>query len=83
MTPPLRADLWVELVVPRREQRGRDIEPLAIKRELIHLRPAGDFDAVDLGRFAQQALPSTPARSVPDYADRDVVLAHIAVQPVD
>ena len=57
----LCTNFWVELVVPGREQRGRDIKPFAIKRELKHLRAARHFDTVDLGRFAQKsAHPDLP-----------------------
>src|SRR5690606_7473092 len=38
----LPADLGVELLVPGRQQRVRDVEAPAVERELQHLRPAAE-----------------------------------------
>src|SRR5262249_2056769 len=80
--PAIGADLGIELIVPGREQRGRHIETLAVEAELNHLRPAGDLDAVDLGRLAEKTthphLPGEPGI----VRIGDIVLADIAVQPV-
>src|SRR5688572_19565830 len=75
-------DVRVELVVPRGEQRGRDVEPLAVERELDHLRPAGDAPAVDDGGSVQQAAHPDLAGESRMRGVRDVVLANVSVQPV-
>src|SRR4029079_17894838 len=73
----VRADLGIELVVPGGEQRGRDIEPLAVERELDHLRAAGDLAAVDDGGPAEQATHPDLAGQLRIVRIADVVLSDI------
>src|SRR5262249_52579195 len=76
------ADLGIELVVPGGEQRGRDVEPLAVERELYHLWAAGDLVAVDDWGSAEQAAHPDLAGQLRVVRIGDVVLSDVPVQPV-
>ena len=80
--PALGANFRIELIVPSREERGSDIKPFAIKRKLIHLRSACYFDTVDFGCFTQKPPHPDLPREYRIVRIRDVILAHIAVQPI-
>src|SRR5687768_16661869 len=75
-------DIRIELVVPGREQGGGDVEPLAVERQLDHLRTAGDAPAVDHRGLVQKAAHPDLAREPRLRGIGNVVLTDVPVQPV-
>ena len=77
-------DPGIELVVPGREQRVRDVHPITVERVLDHLRPAVQRSA----RLRMTAVPAEQAAE-PDLGFQlrvgrvgHVVVTDVAVQPV-
>src|SRR5436190_5518024 len=79
---PCFGDLGVELVIPRTIERVGDVEPLAIKAELKHLRTAIELMILNAGCFPEQATaPNLPSEFRMGRI-ADIVLANIAMEPV-
>ena len=75
-------NLWIKLIIPCTEQRGRDIEALSIKRELEHLRATGHINTIHHWSLTQQAAHPNLACQFWVMRVRNIILAHITVQPV-
>src|SRR5256885_10182539 len=54
-TTLFRSNIRVELIVPRAVERVGDIQPLAIKAQLEHLRTTVELVTLDIAAFPKQA----------------------------
>mmetsp|Transcript_89633 Transcript_89633/g.124501 ORF Transcript_89633/g.124501 Transcript_89633/m.124501 type:complete len:288 (-) Transcript_89633:194-1057(-) len=92
---PATCHIWIELLVPGGEERSGHVEAFPVQGKLHHLCPTLNLDAFHYQRLGlckavlplhgPHALQRAPDEELPHQlwlGSRDVVLPHVAMQPV-